>query len=480
MYRFTMTFVPVALLGGCALQPAYQAPALEIQASWANDPAGRTQPPDRPADWWRLLHDPAVDRLVAAGLADNPTLAEAAARVDQARAALGGQDARRLPAVGVQGGALTSRSAAGTGATVRQTSSNIGLALSWEVDLWGRIRESRIAALHRLAARNADAEAARLSVIGELADSALALRACTLILDIRDRDIQSRETELAMFSKRVELGRVAPVELALAATNLATAQTDRIVQAESCTRLVDALTALSGLPPAEIRGLLVPGPDTPPRMMPEPPMLTPALPATVLLNHPAVVAAEREAAARWSEIAVARAERLPRLNLAAALSGQWVSALGDSSSHIIDGVEAGLTAPLFDGGAGASAVRSADAAYGQATARLLLALRSATRDVEDSLAAQQSATARIGTSNEALAAARYTLQANEARWQAGAIARFELEDSRRQYNLAQERAINATSDRARAWVALMRQTGSAGGGARDAGSGHPETGNPGR
>lgn len=459
-----IAFVPVALLGGCVLQPPYRAPPLDVPASWANDPAGgRLQPlPAQDADWWRLLHDPAVDQLVAAGLADNPTLAEAAARVDQARAALGMEAARRLPAIEMKGGALTSRSNAGNGSTIRQTSGNIGPALSWEFDLWGRIRESRIAAHHRLAARDADAQAARLSVIGEIADSALALRACMLILDIRDRDIRSRETELELFRKRVEFGRVAPVELALAASNLAAARTSRIVQAESCTRLVDALAALSGLAPAAIRGLLAAGPDAGERTMPEPPMLTPALPASVLLNHPSVIAAEREAAARWSEIAVARAERLPRLNLAAALSGQWVTALGNSSAFVTDSLEAGLSAPLFDGGSGTNAVRGADAAYREATARLLLALRSATRDVEDSLAAQQSAIARMGTSNEALTAARYTLQANEARWRAGAIARFELEDSRRQYNLAQESRINAAADRARAWVALMQQTGSGG------------------
>jgi NodT family efflux transporter outer membrane factor (OMF) lipoprotein len=418
--------------------------------------------------WWKALHDPVVDRLVEAALRDNPTLEEAAARVDQARAVLAARGAQRLPNIGVVGNAGTSRDSMGAGAAaVRQSSASLGASLSWEIDLWGRARESRLAAGGRLAARTADAESARLSVVGDIADTVLALRACDMTLAIRDHDIASRETELRISRARLSFGNIAPVTVAASESNLAATRTDRILQAETCQRLLDSLVALSGLGADSIRQLMpqnagARGDDfalDPP--LPAPPPFMPALPATILLANPGVVAAEREVAARWSEIAVARAERLPRLDLAAALTGQWIRALDSSSTHSSNSAGLGLTGPLFDGGAGAANVRGAEAAYREAAAQLKLAVRTAVRDIEDGLAGQQSALARIETARAALTAARFTLRANEARWHAGSIAQYELEETRRQYRGAQESAVNAAADRARAWVALVRRTGTA-------------------
>jgi NodT family efflux transporter outer membrane factor (OMF) lipoprotein len=425
-------------------------------------------------EWWTLLDDPAIDGLVAAGLSDNPTLGEAAARIDQAQAALGVERARRLPRTDLTASVSRSQSAFGAGGDpVRQTAAGIGPSLSWEVDLWGRIRETTLAARSRLDARTADAEDARLSVIAQIADAALRLRGCDYSLTVRDRDIASREVELSITRQRLKSGAVAPVSVAAAQSNLASARTEHIAQQETCLRIVDALVALSGMDAAAIRTLL---PSNPTRsaadgegatssdfasLMPLAPPLTPALPASVLAAHPGVVAAEREVAARWSQIAVARAERLPRINLAAALSGQWLRTLGASSSYESNSLGADLTFPLFDGGAGAANVKGAEASYREAVATLAFTLRTAARDIEDALAAQQSATARVETSREAVEAALFSFSANEARWRAGSIALFELEDSRRQLNRAHEDAITAATDRARAWVELVRRTGPA-------------------
>lgn len=463
MTRFS-AFVPVSflLIGGCALQPAYRPPTLAVPGEWSNAPAG-TPPATRVEreGWWTLLGDPAVDRLVAAGLRDNPTLAEASARVDQARAAAGVENARRKPSLGATANLSGAHDRVGSGsATTGQASASIGANLTWEIDLWGRLRETATVARRRLSARTADAEAARLSIVAEIADTALALRACHLIHAIRERDIASREVEARIVEARLAFGYVAPVAVATTQSNLASARTERIAQEETCRRLVDALVALSGLDAATILRLL-------PRdvlangdmRMPTPPPFAPALPATILLRHAGVVAAEREVAARWSEIAVARAERLPRIDLTALLTGQWLRALGSSDSYVSSSIGAGLTAPLYDGGAGAAKVRLAEASYREAVAQLALAVRTAVRDVEDALAAQQSAAARIETSRDALTAAGFTLSASEARWRAGSIAQLELEEARRQSNRAQESAVVAAADFARAWIALVRRTG---------------------
>jgi outer membrane protein TolC len=370
----------------------------------------------------------------------------------------------------VNANAALSRDRAGSGAsTAGQTSTGVGASLSWELDLWGRVRESKNAAQHRLLASTADADAARLSIIGEIADTALALRACNLTLEIRDRDIASRQAELTITRARLAFGNVAPVVVATVSSNLASAQTDRITQLETCQRLVNAQVALSGLEASAIRQLFpqnasatspaAAGEADVDTQMPEPPAFAPALPATVLLGHPMVIAAEREVAARWSEIGVARADQLPRIDLTAVLTQQWIRAAGTTASYLGRSAEAGLTAPLFDGGAGAANVRGAQARYREALARLDFTVRAAVRNIEDALAAQQSAVGRKETSAEALRSAQFTLNANVARLRVGAIAQLELEESRRQFNRAQENAIAAAADGARAWVALVRQTG---------------------
>jgi outer membrane protein TolC len=96
---------------------------------------------------------------------------------------------------------------------------------------------------------------------------------------------------------------------------------------------------------------------------------------------------------------------------------------------------------LFDGGAGAAEVAYADASYREAVATLEVTIRQAVRDIEDGLAAQDSALRRTEISRSAMSAARYTLRANESRRRAGSIGAFELEESRRQLNRAQESAI---------------------------------------
>jgi multidrug efflux system outer membrane protein len=474
MSRALSSTAAALLLSACATQSDYQSPATSLPTEWTND-AGRASVTANLDDaqregWWTELHDPAIDALVGAALTDNPTLAEAAARVDQAKAIFAVKRAQRSPRIDVTASSARERVGingdSGGTATMWQSPVAIGPSLSWEIDLWGRVRENTLAAHRRLQARDADARDARLSITAQVASGVLSLRACNLLLTIRDADIASRENELVIIRTRVRLGTLPPVDVAAAESNLATVRIDRIAQEEECRRTVDAVVAVSGRSAQEVQSLVA-GPVTPgsnddlSTQMPSAPAIVPDLPATVLLTQPSVVAAEREVAARWSEIAVARAERLPRLDLTAVLTGQWIRAFGSTDSFVTGSAGLGLSAPLFDGGAGAAGVVRADASYREAVATLDATIRQAVRDIEDGLAAQDSAVRRADVSRSALSAARFTLRANEARRRAGSIGAYELEDSRRQLNRAQESAIVAARDRAQAWVELVRRTSSA-------------------
>lgn len=459
----------VLALGGCALQPTYVSPEPPPPVGWSAPSAqGARQSGVAAAEWWRPLGDSAIDALIESAFIDSPTLEQALARVQEARATLGVSAAAKAPSVGVSAGATRAQSqntsAYSSDATVLSTSTHVGPSLSWEADLFGRVRQQSEAAMSRLDARTADAASTRLTLAADIANGVLSLRACEHSRRVLMDDITSRERTLALTRLRLRTGFVAPVDEARAVFGIASTQTSLVTQQEQCTRQVNSLVALSGNDANTIYELVATPPGTSkgsPAYMPSAPAALPELPATVLARHPSAVSAERDAAAAWAEIGVARANRLPRLDLAAALTGNWIRAAGSTLNFAAWSVGPSVSGTLFDGGAGAANVDAAEARYRRAAANLQGTLRGIVQDVENALAAQESAQARVGSTQEATTAARTVLTASEAQWRAGSISLFELEDSRRQFASARDSEISARRDQAQAWISLVKATGGA-------------------
>ncbi|MCK4120442.1 efflux transporter outer membrane subunit [Ralstonia nicotianae] len=457
-------FTAAALaIGGCTLQSGYVPPDMNGPNAWSEASALQVKREPAAEDgWWRALGDPAVDMLIESALADSPTLSQAVARMDEARATLGVNSAAAAPTITASGSATRAKSqnTVGPATTLISNSAAIGPALSWEVDLFGRIRNSVDAVRNRLDARTADAAAARLSLAADVANGVLSLRACDNSRAVLADDIAARERSLGLTRLRATSGFAPPSDVARAVSGIATVRTNLASQQEQCARQVNALVALSGKDASAVRQQVL-GAATTPAFMPQPPASAPELPATVLARHPSVIASNGEAAAAWAEIGVARADRLPRLDLAAVLTGQWIRAAGSTLNFTTWSIGPSLTGTLFDGGAGAANVSAAEARYRQSVASLRGTLRTTVEDVENALAAQTSAQDRAASAHEATDAAHTTLVAAEGQWKAGAISLFELEDSRRQYASAQDAEISARRDRAQAWVALVKATGGA-------------------
>lgn len=459
--------VSLLLAAGCSTQAPYAAPSMQVPQAWSESVASADPAAAAGADaWWSALRDPAIDTLIAAALADSPTLAQAVAHVEEARAALGRNAAQRLPMLSLSANAMRGRSlqSASSASTVTGSSASAGLGLSWELDLFGRVRDSVAAAQERLHARSEDARSTRLALAAEVASAVVTLRACAYSQEMRAADIASRTRTLAMTRQRLLVGFLAPVDEALAISNLASAGTAYAVQQQQCERQIHALSALTGWDDAAVRVQVRGAPlraaaEASVPFMPTPPAPALALPASVLAAHPDVRAAEREAAAAWADIGVARAARLSRVDLGALLTGNWLGAAGSSLNYTGWSLGPSLIAPLFDGGAGAAGVDAAEARYRAAAAELRQTARRAARDVEDALAACASAQTRLTTTRDAVDAARTTFIASEARWQAGAVSLFELEDARRQLASAEDSVIAALRDRAQSWIALIKASG---------------------
>jgi multidrug efflux system outer membrane protein len=461
-------------LDACSVQPPYVQPALEAHPAWANQPV--FAPASLPAEeiWWTALGDPVLDGLIEAAFDSSPSLALAAAHLDQARATLGIQTAQSRPQVSFSAIAERARVQSGGGGiggsggnTVVGSQVTGGPAFAWEIDLFGRLRQAQSAAGRRLTARTADAAAARLLLAAQVAGTATSLRACRGVLNVRRYDIESQERDLVLTRRRVELGFAAPVDESRALSSLADAQTNLIVQDETCVQDMDALVELTGLTAQDLdarfgaAGPLPGGHGDDAFAFPKVPEAAVALPATVLARHPAVIAAEREVAATYAEIGVARANRLPVLNLTAALSGNWISASGSTMSSLVWSLIPAVSGPIFDAGAGAASVDGASARYRAALASLRETVRATTRDIENALSAQAHARQRLAAAARARDAAQATLEATESQWRAGAVSLFQLEVTRRQREAADETAVDAARASVQAWVDVIRASGNA-------------------
>lgn len=441
---------------GCALQGPYIAPDLVADGTRLAVISGLPAPDDKDeAAWWTRLADPCLDALVPKALTANPSLSRAVAALDLARAEAGASQAGRRPSALLTGSASVADSnPASPVEGGRRDTGALGLSLAWEVDLFGRLRSGAAANALRLESRTAEAQAVQLALVSEVADTLASLRACRFSAATLSDEIASRQTDVDLTIQRRDAGMDADLDVAQAVAGLATAQTLAAERTRECAALTHTLSLLTGETPEAVIGLILASPG-----QPAPPPSPDAVPSTLLVTNPAVAAAERAVAAAWSDIETARADRMPRLDLASALSGQWIDALGSQSEASTGAISMALSEPLFDGGRGATAVAAAQARHAIAIADLDLTLRTAARDLRNAIAAGASAQRRSVTAANAVAAAAMALQAREAQWQAGAVSQFELQDARRQLAAAQESEISASRDKAQAWIALVRTVG---------------------
>jgi len=337
------------LLWGCA-DPAGIAPkAQALTADRVGLAAfGGPSDPAIAADWWRGFGDPVLDALVERSLSDNPNLKVVAARL--ARAAAGVAGAQSTDGVHVDGAADVTRQrlSANTyfppplgGSTV--TMGNVQIGASWEADVFGRNRSAIEAAVGMQRAAEADLQAARTVLASEVARSYVQLSRLFAQRDVAQRALAQREEILALIRQRVQGGLDTNVELrqgegALPDARLQIEQIDeQIGQARR------ALAALGAQPPSALDGL-APGAL-------HPLGLPPRVPADLLGRRADVAAARWRIEAATSDMASARAEFYPDVNLVAfvGLSSIGLDKLFSSGSREY-GVGPAIRLPIFDNG----------------------------------------------------------------------------------------------------------------------------------
>lgn len=458
----------MATLAGCAVDrpPARVDAAVPTQwhtalpAQTGELPHGGTLPGlER---WWAQAGDPALAALIDAAQAASPTVASAAARIAEARAAQVQAGAAMLPKLdgnisASRGNTMASGINTGSAALPAITTLQAGLQSSWEIDLLGGLHAGRDAANARAAGAQARWHDARVSVAAETANAYYAERACVRQLAVAESDTQSRQQTAHLTQLSADAGFTAPADAALARASAADARARLAQQRTQCAVLRQGLVALTALPAAEVDRQLDQSATS--LAAPAPPVVN-QVPAQVLAQRPDVRAAELAVAAASAEVGQLEAQRYPRLALSGSIAAMRMSGAG--TQQTLDTWSIGplsLTVPLFDAGARAANAQAARARYDEAVAQYRANVRQAVREVEEALLNLQGTANRAADADLAVQNYQASFDAVQARQASGLASLFELEDGRRTLFAAQTARVGLQRERAQAWVALYRALG---------------------
>ncbi|WP_051378642.1 efflux transporter outer membrane subunit [Derxia gummosa] len=450
-------------LAGCAGAPtAVVPPTLPVApASWQSPlpwtPAAPAAAASRGA-WWRVFDDATLDALVARGQRDNPGLAVLAARLRQAGAASAFAGAATLPRLDASARATRQRSSANRpggsyGATLSSTTQNdhaLGLAASWEVDLFGRIDNEIAAARATEAQTAADLAAARLVLAADIAASYFTLRQIDAELAVLAQSIEAQRRAVALLDTRHAGGAASGLDLAQQQAQLDATRTTIDLLRRQRPLVEHALASLVGATPGEALVAARPaadataasiGADAPATaLLPAAPPLPLALPSEVLQRRPDITAAQQAVAAANAQLGIAGAGFYPSLVLGASggLDSRALAALLDAPS-LLWSVGASVAQTVFDGGRNRARVESARAGQDAAGASYRAVVLRAVQEVEDGLAgldglgrAAASADAASASADRALAIAQAREAGGLATWLDVLTARQRALDARRQ------------------------------------------------
>ncbi len=369
--------------------------------------------------WWQGFGDAQLDRLIEQALSDNPGLAQASARLRLAEAQEAAARAGRQSEVKLSGGETRLKipqgfpQAIGGGQTVWL--GDLGVALSWDLDLWGlrqdQVRESRALAQ----AASVDIEQARLLLAGAMVQSYIDLYRSYELADVAERTEAQRSNILDITRRRVAAGLDTRVELREAEGALPQARV-ALTQAQSAQALaIHQLSALTG------RGADAYAAVARPQLQLDAALPLPGeLPVNLLSRRPDVIAARSRIEAADAGKRAAKAAFYPDINLKA-LAGFASFSLSDliSARSLGYGAGPGLSLPLFDGGRLRAQYRSTEAALDQAVADYDDTVLRAVHQAADQLSLIEALGRELGQQRESLDAAEEAYRLAEERYRAG-------------------------------------------------------------
>ena len=378
------------------------------------------QPQDAkvPELWWEIYNDPILNSLAEQIAISNLTIASAEARFRQARAAVQIAKAGYFPTLSAGASATRSQRSGNLGAVTSGPVSDfqIPLDLSWELDLWGRIRRGVESSQASAQASAADLAAATLSAQAELASDYFQLRVLDAQIKLMDATTAVYRKSLDMTKNRYGAGIVAKADVLQAETQLKSTEAQKIDLGVQRAQLEHAIALLVGKPPSAF-SLPVTALTT------AVPLIPPGLPSEILERRPDIASSERSMAAANAQIGVAKAAYYPTIRLAASagLEASNIASLLSWPSRFWS-VGPTMSATLFDGGLRSAQTDQVKAAYDATVAAYRETVLTAFQEVEDNLVALRILEEETRVQDQATQAAQQVVTITTNQYQAGTVA----------------------------------------------------------
>lgn len=412
------------LLPGCEVGPNYVRPNVEQPAAFKSQPT--TRPVTQiPMEWWRLYHDATLDRLIATANESNQSLRQAIARVDQARALARVAASYLLPTVTADPSFLRQRYSANRASVI--TGQVIGKStvindwqfpfdLSYEIDVWGRLRRSTEASNAQAAATVDDLAVVRLTVTTDVATYYYMARALDAQEQILQKTVTSYTEQVRLVTAQLNNGLVPPTDLYQAQAQLEATQAQLQDVQRARADEEHALAIVCGRPAPAFS---VPAD---PLLEAAPPAVPVGLPGELLTRRPDVAEAEQNVVSFNAQVGVATADFYPTFTLTG--SAGFESA---NFEHILDWQSAvaaigpSISFPIFEGGRLQNNLAAVKAQYQQSVAVYLNQVLIAYGDVEDALTDLHALTNEVDRLRAAVEASQRYLDAAQVQYKQGLV-----------------------------------------------------------
>ena len=472
---FALTLV-VTILSGCSVGPDYHAPEVPQPVSYKEGgPAwkeGRPSDAISKGDWYTVFHDPKLNQLEEEAQNANQNLRAAVARVSEARAVSRQAEADFFPSLGFEATGSRQRTSPnngqldaeaggittpGGGSFLKPFTFNsatvVPFDLSYELDIWGKVRRAFEASGDQAQASLADYENVLLTLKADVATNYFAVRSADSLIGVQRHSIQSFQDALNLTQYRYKAGISTELDVAQAKATLAAARSQLGSFEQNRAILEHGVAVLVGEPPESFSL-----PENPLNI--DPPHIPAGLPSDLLERRPDVAAAERRVAAQNAQIGVAVAAYFPVINL----TGQTGFDSGDLGllfnwESRIWSYGPSIQFPIFEGGRIAANIKEQRAAYEENVATYRQSVLTAFQDVENSLSSLKYLADQSEAENEAFRQYQIALNLTNARYSRGVVSYFDVIEAQGNALTAEQQTVQIAGNRMATTVQLIKALG---------------------
>jgi multidrug efflux system outer membrane protein len=457
----------VALLSACTtVGPNFAEPAFDNAPGYRHAGAQADAKAQLPLDSWTLFNDATLDQLERRALRDNPNVQAAGQRMLEAQALLGVARADDGVKLGVSTGAAYSHTSKNTSQaimlgrrTVEGSNFTLGASLSYELDLWGRVRRAVESADAQALAARYDRDGVLLMMTHQVAVAYFQLRGADAEIAILESALGTRRESEQLVSARFDTGLSNELDLSRARIERANAEADLHEARRQRQTLEHSLAVLVGASPNE--PLIASLGSAARTALPVPPAIPVGLPASLLGQRPDLASSVAGLRSLNAQVGVAESAFYPSVSLTGnyGFASEKLRELTDNGSQQFNIGPLALSLPIFDGGHNKANLAASQARYGQALASHRGKLLTALREVEDALSDVQQRQAQADAQAQAQQAAARAYEVAQARYERGVSTYLDVTDAQRSSLAADRAAAQIRTQRLLAAVNLARALG---------------------